>query len=573
MNWEDWAMTLNKSFFNKGIYKSTIKRFAWGSVLYFILLFMSTALLILLDNHMIYDANSLEYYRNNPIILTGGYMGFPMFFAVVVPTFTALMVFRFLHSKKHAIFIHSIPVSRNSNFISSVAASFTLMYLPVILNGLILIIMSFSGFDSLFSTQSCIVWMLINMYAIFLMFSCAVFAACLTGNSFAMIAINVIIHIFVFVTVSAFSIMAEEFVYGFSQSNDVIESIATNNFAYKIMSFSSSSLKDISFSKDILPHLFAATAFYISSYFLYKKRRIETAGDVAGFNCLNHIFKYIVTFLATVFGFALFSPYTNNSLFMFSVILIIISITSYTASEMVLRKTLRVFYAWKGYLIFALAFVSITLIFSHTSFFGYETRIPDKKDIDKACIYNYYYHENEPYICDEEIINMILGTHSEFIKPSAIPNLLPDNNYGTQAYTRLHIKYILKDGSTLERVYPIKNNDCIKIMNKFYENEKYKKVCEKVFMDDTQITRVFADGNEESVKDYKELVECIRKDVLLLSYEELHPYNYKTYNVYRSIIIEFMQTEKSYIDRIYIDVTDKYTNTIKWLNENGYIAF
>ena len=32
-------MTLKTSLFNKGIYKSTLRRYAWGSILYFILLF------------------------------------------------------------------------------------------------------------------------------------------------------------------------------------------------------------------------------------------------------------------------------------------------------------------------------------------------------------------------------------------------------------------------------------------------------------------------------------------------------------------------------------------------------
>ena len=38
-------MTLKTSLFNKGIYKSTVRRYTWGAVLYFIILFMSCGIL------------------------------------------------------------------------------------------------------------------------------------------------------------------------------------------------------------------------------------------------------------------------------------------------------------------------------------------------------------------------------------------------------------------------------------------------------------------------------------------------------------------------------------------------
>ena len=42
-------MISRASLFNKGIYKSTLRRYLWGSILYFILLFMITGMSILLN--------------------------------------------------------------------------------------------------------------------------------------------------------------------------------------------------------------------------------------------------------------------------------------------------------------------------------------------------------------------------------------------------------------------------------------------------------------------------------------------------------------------------------------------
>ena len=42
-------MISKTSFFNRGIYKATVKRFSWGGILYFVLLFTSTVLSLFLN--------------------------------------------------------------------------------------------------------------------------------------------------------------------------------------------------------------------------------------------------------------------------------------------------------------------------------------------------------------------------------------------------------------------------------------------------------------------------------------------------------------------------------------------
>ena len=51
-------MILKTSLFNKGIYKSTLRRYLWGGVLYFIMLFLFTGMLILLNE----DPNQFAYW-------------------------------------------------------------------------------------------------------------------------------------------------------------------------------------------------------------------------------------------------------------------------------------------------------------------------------------------------------------------------------------------------------------------------------------------------------------------------------------------------------------------------------
>ena len=130
-------MTLKTSLFNKGIYKATLRRYVWGSVLYFILLFLSTGIMIILNEDPQHAYNTGIYGRAAKL-LAGEYMIIPMLMSIVVPTIVGLMVFRFIHSKKTSIFVHSLPVKKKANYISSVLAALTLMAAPVILNTVIL---------------------------------------------------------------------------------------------------------------------------------------------------------------------------------------------------------------------------------------------------------------------------------------------------------------------------------------------------------------------------------------------------------------------------------------------------
>ncbi len=575
-------MISKTSFFNKGIYKSTVKRYSWGALLYFIILFVSTGLSLFLNidrdfSHMPYD-----YFEDYPVILHGVYITVPILLALVVPTVVALLVFRFIHSKKQSIFIHSIPVSRKANYISSILASFTLMCVPIIINGIILIFISMFGYSHYFTVENCLMWIGYNLVGIFLMFSVAVFAASVTGNSFATVAINGLIHAFLFITVATLSVMAGVFVYGYIETNNLFEILMERNFAVVVFGFMDKYFRDDITDLQIIKFVIAAVVLYVGSYFLYKKRRLETTGDVAGFKCLNHIFKYVVTFLATMFGFAIFAPYVEENAVVFTLIIAIISIIAYAASEMVLKKTLNILYSWKGYVGFAVCFVALTLVFSQTSFFGYETKVPEVSEIEEAALYNYY-HREEPFTANEELIGMVIDAHEDFI--FEIPSTSYERLYSSPYNTRIHIKYNLKNGKTIYRVYPVTYEQRVEIMNAFYEYDEYKQMCEEIFVDESKVTGInlqsYNNGGyreEHEIDDYKELLAILKEDILNMSYEELYPKELKGEDILYDVSINYLfdggidENGKliNYRNGIYLNITDKYEKTVKWLKDRNY---
>ena len=578
MSWEVWDMISKTSFFNKGIYKSTLKRFAWGSVLYFAVLFLSTTLSILLSTDIHYLHVPHDYFQNNPLIFRNNYFVIPMLLAIATPTVVAALVFRFIHSKNQAIFSHSLPISRKANYISSVLASLTLMLVPILLNALSLMLVCLCGYGNYYTMADCVLWIFYNIYVIFIMFSCACFAVSLTGNGFAAIIINFIIHIFLFILAASFESMAESFIYGYAGMDTLFERIANNNFAYFAFSLSDTHFRERIELFKLIEFALASMVLYLTSYCLYKKRRLETAGDVAGFKCLNSIFKYFVTFLATALCFTVFSSYIGEKNVVFIVIVAIVSVVCYVALEMILKKTFNVFYSWKGYLVFASLFTVMIVFISQTSFMGFETRVPKSDEIKEATVYNYYHKSEEPFTSNEEVIDMAIKLHHEFTD-GEIPKIKGRVNFTPdEALTNLHIKYKLKDGSTLDRKYTVTLNKSTLVMNDFYKIDEYKKKSEIIFTEDSKITNAFIDY-ENKIDNYEELIEEIRKDVLNLDYSELYPENYDGYETIYSIRLQYntepehLSEGEAIVNYNHISINQRYENAIKWLNENGYSKY
>lgn len=572
-------MISKMSLFNKGIYKSTLRRFYLGSVAYFILLFMVSTMIVLLNADNTYRRDlSISY------LLSCGITDVSMIISIGIPTVVALLIYRFVHSRKSAIFVHSLPVSRNANYISSLAAALTLMIAPIVLNGIILMLMSLSGHWPLLDIYSCLVWMGLCSLAVFILFAYSGFCAMITGNSFAFVALNILIHCIIPLIVACFGILSECFLYGYDNTNLILNFVCENNpimFLSALTSQVGNYTPVIDVSK-IIWHIVIAVILYALTLILYKKRRMETAEDVAAYKCLNPIYKYLISFLGAILSFAIFGELAlYNYLWLLSIVLII-STVLYFAAEMILKKTVRVWKkSFKGYLAFLVGLGIVFGIFSLTSFFGYETYIPKKEKVVSASIYSYYNQSEKPYTKKPEIIDLILNAHSDFT--NNIPENAATQNSRIDGGTRLHIEYTLSNGRKVGRVYPVSYDKCHEIMTKIYADEDYKKTYELIFeLDIKKIYELNAlSGSNRSIdaKMHEDLLVAIKKDILMLDYDRIHTDSAKWHHTIEIVYADDKDT-KTYTQldngdilpaaRSNIEINNNYENTIRWFKENGY---
>lgn len=575
-------MTSKTSLFNMGIYKSTVKRNLWGSIAFFVYLFVCTSMPLIIQNGEI----SPYYNRLIPLIYNSDFILPSMIISIALPTVVAMLVFRFVHSKRTAVFTHSLPVTRTANFVSTVVAAFTLMFAPVIANGIVLMILSLTSYSGYFSVANCLVWMAFHLYCMFIMFSISTFAAMITGNTFATPVINFILHVFAMAVVAGFCVVSSTYLYGFTDNYVLLKQVVEYNPAIWIINVLSKLSHNIPIAIKMLKesaviYAVGAIAIYGASLVAYKKRAMETAEDVAAFKILNHIYKYAVTFVATLGIYAIMYSIFEKAGILLFVITAVLSALVYFGCEMLLKKTFNVWKSYKGFVAHSAVFAAIICVFAFTSFFGFETRVPDASDVQSVAIYNYYYSDDEPYVEDSDVIDYAIDTHKEFI---SMHKIIDTNNSFGDYDTRIHFKYKLKNGKTLDRVYKVKKGTNNSIMEGLYKFDSYVMATEAIFCDN-EIIEIHLHDNTRIKDENKinEFMECMKKDTLNIGYGNLHivdshystgvDIQYKMPAENGDVVHTYgsMTGPLSYhLESMYIDINANYKNTIQWLKQNGY---
>lgn len=235
--------------------------------------------------------------------------------------------------------------------------------------------------------------------------------------------------------------------------------------------------------------VFAALALW-----LYRRRRMESAGDVVAVGVLKPVFKYCMTFGgalcigALLYGLTVSGGITGSAIFggtmlngravnaqalalaVMILYMLIGAFVGYFASEMLIHKSFRVWRGkrrWLGLGVSALI-VALLMLSAELDLFGYERRIPDPDSVDnvyisangegvsltqpeniaaavdvhRSVVENKHYYEN-------------LALSSEFYDVyTAYSSSVGIDSWSAPASMNLRVEYNLKNGSTFTRYYP-----------------------------------------------------------------------------------------------------------------------
>ena len=469
-------MRSGTSFFDWTVYKKTIFRFWPLWAVYFVgwlfalPLYGLTMLRMDANPGIIHVADRSTYLQNFarytvPESVTRDAMIVFVIFGVVA----AMAVFSHLYNARSANLFGSLPIRREGLFLTHYLAGLSFLLVPNLVIFLLTLAVEAAG-GAVYWT-GLLFWLAAACGEGFFFYTLAVFAAMFTGHILALPAFYGIVNGLVAGITGLVYIVLEQFFYGFSGFPDSVyegmlwftpvgklyQAVRYERYALPMDTLSSVTQWELRMEGlDVVGiYAVAAAALAACAFLLYRRRHLESAGDVVAVSWMRPVFKYGVALcVGLAFGLGTMAILYGGEV-MLMIAIVIWGVIGYFAAEMLLQKSFKVFKKWKG----AVAVTAVFLVMFCVVGFdltGYETRVPNPNSVKSVTISGLdiqflndngdrWYNLN---ITDPEQIRLVTLVHR-----AAVEHRDGDWDYETGTQTSLYVTYHLKNGGTMSRQY------------------------------------------------------------------------------------------------------------------------
>ena len=487
MSWEVRTMQFGTSYFNKTLFAKHFARFwpIWG--LYGLIWTMCLPLGILLDSRSGWTQVRARVLPLN-YLDTSGWFSAATFLAVVFGLLAAMAVFSYLYSARSVGLFHALPLRREGLFLTSYLAGLGFLLLPNLAVFLLALAAEAACGAVVFS--SLFTWLVVSSLLGLFFYSFAVFCAMFTGHILALPAFYVVLNGLAAGLAVLFGQMAHEFLFGFDGASwltglaswlspvlqlsacRVVFPAVTDAAGYSVADEASAYFTGLGY---VALYALVGVALAAVALAVYRRRQLETAGDVVSVSWVRPVFKYGVAFCAAVaLGetlYSLFSALLPRGAWGLLLMLLLWGAAGYFVAEMLLRKKFWVFRgSWKGcaVLLCCLAAAMCLMEFDVT---GFEKRVPDPArvqsvSLDAGSTAPYDDSNGQGLLLDgPEDIAAVTELHRAIVARKAdIEGTEPGYTYerldsgleveaSGQAWMQL--RYTLTDGSVVTRSYRI----------------------------------------------------------------------------------------------------------------------
>lgn len=385
----------------------------------------------------------------------------------------AMAVFSYLYQSRSANMIHAFPVTRTQLFVTNYASGLIMLLLPQFVCALLTNLVLLGKADSVL--WSVWAWFGTTVGETLFFYGFACLMVMFTGQLFTS-ALFYLIWNLVYVAASALvSVVSSLFLYGVSTDLSVTNSVLCPLWYMMRRIGLVYNFADGAYGTEGIPALFGFAAvgivFAVLAWFLYRKRRVECAGDFLSMKWTAPVFRWGVVLIGGT-AVALFLTYMfhayaswNGRVGHFVFWLIVFGAMLFFVSEMFIEKSVRVF---KKRIItecvccIAVLLVGVALL--HFDVFGMESYVPQAEQVENAVLA----WQNEEVVFDTpeklaqmEQLHELLVSHISEQKRNTDGNadytsVVEDNEpwYGFMTLT-----YELKDGSRVHRQYNIATAD------------------------------------------------------------------------------------------------------------------
>lgn len=469
-------MKSKTSFFNLGLFKSNLKRYWPLWTAHFVLwLFMLPVIVLLRHND---SAFPVSYWVLSLLSDYSSVMTITLAFCMAI--LSAMAMQSFMYTSRGSGLIASLPVSRQAVFGSAYLAGL----LPVIASNIVIALLTFlfslgRQSDPAMVLKAAAIWFTVYSIEYILFYSIAALTAMVTGNIIAMPVLYIIFNFFFVGTEFIIRLFLSIFVWGLPDSVSYMsltplspvlylatlnfmplkyeETVSINGMLNNYVDKASVSFQDWHI---LLIYLAVAIVLTAAALLLFRRHKMESAGDVISVPWMRPVFKYGVTICAALCGglllfMLLVYSYGLLNTVLAAVIMILCmalsALIGYFGSEMLLKKSFHVFKGgWRGYLITA-AVCAVFVVCCSVDVLGIGRVVPDADDVASITV------NREEYNCDiddPDMVAQLIDVHKNIIDDRAKYT----GRMKANCSKWIDFHYTMKDGSTLRREYYIPND-------------------------------------------------------------------------------------------------------------------
>lgn len=368
----------------------------------------------------------------------------------------AMCVFAYLYQPRSAYMFHSLPVTRGELFVTNYLSGLCMLWVPVLVS--FLTGMTICVLRGITALEFLLAWFIIMLVESLFFYSMAVLVGMFTGHILAMLVFTLILNVLFIGCRYMITALMGRLVYGLSQSyadrqNSIFSPVIFLGNRICVEGWIEEQY-ELCGMKYIGIYGVVAVVFTVTAYILYRRRRLETTGDLLCIKGTRPVFRwglaacaaFLAAFVCCDFLDAMV-PSPGGIFALALSVVIVVGGFAFFAAEMLLKKRVMVFTRkkWIECGVFVLA-ASAFLVAVECDAFGLETKIPDIEDVEKADLRLHFEIEET----DRTDIEEIMDIHRKIIEDK---NEYEQYRFGEMA--SVEIDYQMKNGEVMVRTYQV----------------------------------------------------------------------------------------------------------------------
>lgn len=466
-------MPSKRSFFNPTLFQKHLNRFwpLWGGVSLVGAMFPLYMQLALMQTVGIVMADSSEF--RHALYELAAY--FVPAFVCIYAILCVMAVWGYLYHARSVGLMHTLPVDRTCLFVTNTLAALAMMLIPfAVTGGLVCLIALGWGFFDVIGVVNTV---LAVVFCALLFTGMGTLCAMLTGHSIVLPVFYLLANFLAFLMELLVTNLAHIFLIGVPMLEDLgrltflSPIVKIYNSSYTVETerlLDDSRVYHLRGLWVVALYALAGLALLALSWFLYRRRHSESAGDVVAFRWLRPIFRYGVALLSGLIIGRLLYELLWREIFQkgdyadplpMAVCLFLAGLLGYYAASMLLAKSRRVFgkKSLPGVGIVAAGAAALCLLVS-VDLFGLERKIPALDEIESVTISDRGISSTWDAGEYPAQAMALRGFHQAIVNDrSYIRSYVPGGGLdGRKIFSHyITLNYRLKDGSTLLRQYDL----------------------------------------------------------------------------------------------------------------------